>query len=238
MHFLRFPNSLWFLQVGSGEEVQKTASLDAYITVSVSETSVAFSASTSTIPFSISAAYNISLSALDVTSVQVELSGFAYNITASAATASLLAYLSADSLDGGYERLNALVTVTPVYTLSQTGQTSLCVSAAYNITTSATTASIASYLSLSAAYNVSASASTTLLSSDQFSTSVACTITGSTFYALVKTQEAVTLSQTLVAPITASMTPILVIDRGGGLVWSRKKKLRIPVKVGYPLRDE
>lgn len=236
MHFLRYPNPLWFWNAGSGSEIQKSATLAANVTISVTQASIAFTAvSGSTIAHSVSAGYNISLSARDVTSVQVELSGFAYNVTASTNT-SLLAYLSADSLDGGYERLNAYLTVTPVYTLGQTGQVSHSISAAYNVTASAGAGSLAAYLSASGTYNISASTSATLLSSDQYSASIACNISASVDIQLNVTQAAVSLNPQLAGLVSASMTPTIVIDRGGGLVWGRRKKKRYPIKIGYPLR--
>ena len=233
MHFLRYPHPLWFFQAGAGSELQKSATLAANITVSVTEASVLFGASTSTIPISVSAGYNISLSAHDVTSVQIELSSFAYNVSASAVN-SMTAYLSAEPT-GPLPTLGIFATITPVYTLNQTGQTSLSISAAYNVTASVAQATLAAYLSMSAAYSATISVTASLLQATQICVSAAYNATVTTQFVLQVQQGTISVTPAAAYGISTSMTPILVIDRGGGYVWSRKRKKRIPVKIGYPL---
>lgn len=235
MFFLNFPAPLWFLR-GGGATEQKSASLNANVSVVVAETSIAFSASTVFIPFSLSAAYRISTSLEDVTSIQLELSSFQYPISVSAGSISLLAFLSADNAGGGYDHLNAYVTATPVFVLSQSGQSNKSVEASYTISAAGTTASIAGYLSVTGSYPVSVSVAQVSASASQiFSVSAAYQISASADVALLKTQALVELSVAQAYAISCSTSARVVIDRGGGLIWGRKKKRYFPKKVGYPL---
>jgi hypothetical protein len=207
VHFLKFPNSLWFWQAGSGTELQKTASLDAVITASVAETSVAFDASTSVIPFS-----------------------------GATPTKSILAYISAN-FDGVAPELFARLTATPIYTLVQSGQFNKSVEASYNISASAGTASIGSYLSVTGSYSLSASPDISASASDAYSVSAAYAITASTNILLNVTQGAVSKSVLAAYVLSASIVPTITVDRGGGFVWSRRKRRRLPIRIGFPLRD-
>lgn len=235
MHFLKFPNSLWFWQAGSGTELQKTASLDAVITASVAETSVAFDASTSVIPFSVSAAYLVSISGEPFDQVSFELSAFTYTVSATP-TKSILAYISAN-FDGVAPELFARLTATPIYTLVQSGQFNKSVEASYNISASAGTASIGSYLSVTGSYSLSASPDISASASDAYSVSAAYAITASTNILLNVTQGAVSKSVLAAYVLSASIVPTITVDRGGGFVWSRRKRRRLPIRIGFPLRD-
>lgn len=233
MHFVRFPVPLWFLPAGSGTDIQKSAALNLNVSVSVAETSIAFTG-TSTIERLVSAAYNISVSTQDVTSVQVDYSTN-YRVSASA-TKSLTAYISATGITGP-EKLFAVVSLTPVYVLQQSGQANKSVEASYNLSIAGASGSIASYLSVTGDYSLSVAPDISASASETFSVSAAYPISLSTMFVLGVTQGQVSKSVADAYPISLSATIRIVVDRGGGLVWSRKKKKRIPQKVGFPLRD-
>lgn len=227
MHFLRYPNPLWFLQAGEGAELQKSVSGAYNISASAVASVDAFG---TTILFDVSAGYRITASAHPLSSVDIALSSFAYNITASVSQSTLV-LVSADNIDGPLDGLFAKITATPVYELVQSGQTDTSTSAAYNV--SATfTASLFPQAIASAAYNVSASTSAAVLIYDVVSASVAFNITASVNVILVKAEGQLNKSVAAGYNLTASTTPIFRIGKGGGLVWGRKKRRYIPVRVG------
>lgn len=235
MHFIKYPVPLWFLPAGSGTDIQKSAALDLRISTSA-QTSLAFSSEFgSIIAFNFSAAYNISVSAQDVTSVQIEMSAFSYKVSTSAVY-SLTAFLSAGAV-GPLEGLTAPISITPIFTLQQSGQTSHSVSANYKISVAGASGSIAAYLTATGSYSLSIAPNISASASNQFSASAAYAISLSSNFLLNVTQEAVFKSIADQYPISLSATIRIVVDTGGGLVWGRRKKRYFPHKIGFPLRD-
>lgn len=233
MHFIKYPVPLWFLPAGSGTDIQKTASLAVNVSIVNAQTSIAFTGG-SAIERLVAASYNISVSTQDVTSVRVDYSAD-YKVSTSAVY-SLTAFLSANPF-GPLLSLFPTVSITPVYTLQQSGQANKSVTANYGISVGGASGSLAAYLSVADSYKISVAPNISASASQVFSASAAYPISLSTMLLLGVTQEAVFKNVADAYRISLSATVRIVVDRGGGLVWSRKRKRRIPQKVGFPLRD-
>lgn len=212
MIFLNWPSPLWFLRGGG----PVAASVDVCV----------------------STLYNVTASIGGFNSIDIELSSFAYNITASTVdppddseyAPSILAALN---LDGDtYQALTARVTATPVFVLDQFGIVEFTATTTCNLTVSAGSASVLADNSVSVTYKVSASASAAILTAELFSASLLVQVTTSMVAFLSKTQSSVDVNINSNYFLTASTTPILRIGKQGGLVWKRKSHRYIPVRIG------
>ncbi len=214
MFFLKGPVPLWFLAGGG------TAATSVDICVSVT--------------------YQASIGVDVLDSVDLELSALAYGLSTapfdsessasvSVANASVLVGIDLDDIS--FSGVDARVSITPIFQLSQSGETPVCVSSNYQISVSVT-ASIFPNVTTSVTYQISASLSVSLLIADNICVSVDYRLSIAPFVLVDVQADTETPSIDAAYGISTSIQPFVAVINTGGLVWSRTKQRYVAVRVG------